>query len=137
VKSPMMMETPARRNRITIESVRRNMAKKKPANPFQGQFRITFMELYDPVYVEEEGDAFFRFDPKGLGEFQFGNVQGEMDCHFGMRDGQPLVEFTWEGHDEEDRRSGRGWAILQGKEIEGEFFFHLGDATAFKAVRKR
>jgi hypothetical protein len=44
------------------------------------------------------------------------------------------VEFTWEGVDEGDQVSGRGWAALVNDEtIEGHLFFHLGDDSTFRA----
>ena len=50
------------------------------------------------------------------------------------RDGKPAVEFTWDGNDEMDPAQGRGWAVLEGEELRGEIFFHLGDESSF--VRK-
>lgn len=44
------------------------------------------------------------------------------------------VEFTWEGVDEGDQVSGRGWAVLVDDEtIEGHLFFRLGDDSTFRA----
>ena len=53
------------------------------------------------------------------------------------RDGKPGVEFSWDGNDEMDPAQGRGWAVLDGDEIDGRIFFHQGDDSAFRAVRKR
>ena len=52
------------------------------------------------------------------------------------RDGRPGVEFSWQGSDEGDDVSGRGWAALNpdGK-LEGHIYFHLGDDSAFRAER--
>lgn len=113
------------------------MPKKQAANPFAGRFRIASMEIYDPLYVDQQVEAFIRFDTRGgLGNFHFGDVQGEMDCQYSKRDGKPCVEFTWRGI-ENLQMCGRGWAVLQGQELAGEIYLHLGDATTFKAVRKR
>ena len=35
-----------------------------------------------------------------------------MDCREVERDGRPGMEFSWEGNDESDPASGRGWAVL-------------------------
>jgi hypothetical protein len=59
-----------------------------------------------------------------------------MVCRLTTRDGKPAVEFSWDGNDEMDTAQGRGWAVLDGDEIEGRIFFHLGDDMAFRAVRK-
>lgn len=58
-----------------------------------------------------------------------------MDCRFGTRDGIPLVEFSWDGQDENDPASGRGWAVVEGEAMEGRIFLHLGDDSSFRAVR--
>jgi hypothetical protein len=47
------------------------------------------------------------------------------------------VEFSWEGNDECDPASGRGWAVLEEDgSLCGRIFFHLGDDSGFTAVRK-
>ena len=48
----------------------------------------------------------------------------------------PGVEFSWEGNDEMDPARGRGWALLDGDEIEGRIFLRRGDDSAFRAVRR-
>jgi hypothetical protein len=111
------------------------MPKKKAANPFAGRYRITLMEIYDPEYLDAAVEAFMHFGKKDLGEFQFGYVQGEMDCHYSERDGKPLVEYTWSGVDEMDLASGRGWAVLQGKDLEGEIYLHKLLATPLRNLQ--
>jgi hypothetical protein len=34
-----------------------------------------------------------------------------------------------------DPARGRGWAVLNGDQIEGEFFIHRGDESAFRAKK--
>jgi hypothetical protein len=47
------------------------------------------------------------------------------------------VEFSWEGNDESDPASGRGWAVLEEDgSLSGRIFFHLGDDSGFTAVRE-
>jgi hypothetical protein len=41
-----------------------------------------------------------------------------------------------EGQDEMDGALGRGWAFLNGNFLEGRFYFHLGDDSAFRAKKK-
>ena len=45
------------------------------------------------------------------------------------------LEFSWEGFDEGDSVSGRGWAILEGDKLNGRIYFHMGDDSSFVAVR--
>ena len=59
-----------------------------------------------------------------------------MVCRLTTRDGEPGVKWTWDGNDEMDPAQGRGWAVLDGDEIEGRILFHRGDDMAFRAVRK-
>jgi hypothetical protein len=63
-------------------------------------------------------------------------VHGWLDCRFAERNDRPAVEFSWEGEDEGDQRCGRGWAMLMADgKLEGRLFFHMGDDSAFSAVR--
>ena len=69
------------------------------------------------------------------GEFHFGYVHGVMDCRPATRDGQPAVEWTWDGSDEMDPAQGRGWAAVKGDELHGLIAFHQGDESGFVAKR--
>ena len=111
------------------------MAKRKPAE-LLGRWRITEMESWEGDYVDAEVKAYLRFDQNEGGEFQFGYVSGSIDYRLVERDGQPAVEWSWEGNDEMDPRSGRGWAVLapDGK-LTGEIFIHDGDDSKFVAKR--
>jgi hypothetical protein len=72
-----------------------------------------------------------RTEPANFG---FIAVQGQIDYRPVERDGRPGVEFTWEGADEGDPVSGRGWATLVDDQIvEGRLFFHMGDESGFRA----
>jgi hypothetical protein len=72
----------------------------------------------------------------GFGGFRFICVEGDMDCRYGTRDGLPLVEFSWNGCDENDPACGRGWAVVVGDDIRGRIYNHRGDDSAFAAERK-
>jgi hypothetical protein len=112
------------------------MAKKaKAKSPLAGRWRITWMEQWDQEFVDAEVEGFFEFGPGGAGEFQFGYVSGQIDYKEAARDGKPGVEFTWDGNDEMDPAQGRGWAVLNGDEVEGRIYFHQGDDSAFKAQK--
>jgi hypothetical protein len=110
---------------------------RKPPSPFSGRWRITSFDQLDQEFVDAEVEEFFDFGPDNFGSFQFSCVQGEIDYRSGIRDGRTSVEFSWEGHDEMDPATGRGWAVLDGEEIEGMIFFHRGDDYEFKARRSK
>ena len=110
------------------------MAKKsKSPSPFEGRWRIVSMSAWDEDYIDEEEEGFFEFDEKRGGEFHFGYVHGHMDCKPTTRDGEPAVEWTWDGNDEMDPAQGRGWAVVKGDELHGMIFFHGGDDSEFVA----
>ena len=56
--------------------------------------------------------GFIEFAEDGAGQFGFIAVRGWMDCRSTTREGRDCVEFSWEGDDEGDQISGRGWATL-------------------------
>ncbi|MFP4642642.1 MAG: hypothetical protein ACOC7P_00410 [Chloroflexota bacterium] len=45
------------------------------------------------------------------------------------------LAFSFAGWDEGDDMSGRGWAMVDGKILNGWFSFHLGDESTFKAEK--
>lgn len=55
------------------------------------------MDQWDQDYVDGEVEGFILFDRNGLGSFQFGYLQGQIDYRNTTRDGKPAVEFSWEG----------------------------------------
>lgn len=111
------------------------MAKRKSANSFQGRWLIERMDQWDVEEESEEFQPFVEFERDDTGQFQFGCVYGEMDYRLGQRGGKPAVEFSWEGHDEDEQVFGRGWAVLDGDDLTGMIFFHLGDESGFVAKR--
>jgi hypothetical protein len=104
-----------------------------------GNFLITWMEQWDDDYLNMEVPAFIRLDPPDKhgaqsGEFQFGPVRGWLDCRTVSKDGKPAVEFSWEGEDEGDLVTGRGWAALDDDgSLKGRIFIHGGDDSGFVA----
>jgi len=112
-----------------------DMAKRKSSNPFLGRWQIVSMTEWDEDYFNAEVEAYIEFSVDGLGDFQFGYVQGAIDHRIAQRDGKPAVEFSWEGGDGADGKplTGRGWAVLEGDELSGMIFIHLGDESGFTA----
>ena len=68
--------------------------KAKPPGHVTGRWRIVSMSAWKDDYLDAEVQAFIEFEEMGSGSFQFGYVQGQMDCRTTNRDGQPAVEFS-------------------------------------------
>jgi len=64
------------------------------------------------------------------------NVQAEMDGRMESVDGASRFAFTWNGFDENDPVSGRGWLHVAGNQAEGKIFIHQGDDSGLNAVRQ-
>lgn len=94
------------------------------------------MDLWDGEAMDLLGPAFIEFSSDGPGRFRFVAVEGYLDCRDCARHGHPGLEFTWEGGDDGDPASGRGWAVLEeDRSLRGHIYFHLGDDSGFRAVR--
>jgi hypothetical protein len=113
------------------------MSKSKKALPFSGRWRIVSMTGWDQDFVDAEVEAYFEFDAKGMGDFQFGYVRGNIGYQLTERDGKPAIEWTWEGMDQMDPCSGRGWSVLEDDELHGMIFFHQGDDSGFVGQRAK
>lgn len=102
-----------------------------------GRWRIVAMELWDADAVDLVGPGFIEFGRDRLGWLGFIAVEGQVDWREVVRDGRPGVEFTWEGCDDGDHMTGRGWAVLTDADtLDGRIFFHLGDDSGFQALRE-
>ena len=101
-----------------------------------GRWRITEMDLWDLEDIDLIEPGFVEFGQDRTGHFGFIAVQGNMDCRTVPTRERPRVKFTWDGDDDGDRASGRGWATLEGDgSLRGHIYFHLGDDSGFRAVR--
>jgi hypothetical protein len=101
-----------------------------------GDWRITSTELWDGDALDLVQPAFLRFEEEHMGRLGMIAISGGLHCYYSERDGKAVVEFTWEGDDDGDARSGRGWAALDPDGVlRGRFFIHLGDDSAFDAAR--
>lgn len=100
---------------------------------FIGKWRIVWMDGWDQDYVDLEVPGYVTFEKKGIGNFQFGLAQGQID----YRGDASRVEFTWSGFDEGDEMSGRGFAEIVREELCGHIYIHLGDDSAFRAVKRK
>ena len=101
-----------------------------------GRWRIVDMELWDQDAVDLVAPGFIKFETERMGSFGFIAVQGSMHWREARREGRPGAEFSWEGFDEGDPASGRGWAALEPDgSLSGRLYFHLGDDSGFHAAR--
>ena len=107
-----------------------------PKKAFVGRWRIVQMEAWDSDYFETDGPAFVAVERDGFGSFKFGLIEGQIDGRFHVEGESPVMEFSWEGHDESEAACGRGRAQLHGSgEMRGRIFIHLGDDSEFVAKR--
>ena len=105
-------------------------------NEYLGRWRIVDMEEWDQDYIDMEVPGYIRFEDNDSGEFQFGLVQGSMDCRVEPYADTERVEFTWEGSDEMDPVSGRGWAMIQANQLHSKLYFHDSDESSFTAEQQ-
>ena len=107
------------------------MARRK--NPFVGKWRIVEMEAWDQDYIDLVVPGHVTFESNGLGSFQFGTVEGGLDCRIESVGNGERVEFSWEGVSETDPACGRGWASIRDGELHGRIFIHGSDDSSFRA----
>ena len=101
----------------------------------KGLWRIVEMDLWDNDAIDLVGPAFIEFFAEQTGRFRFIVVEGYLDCA-ATEPGQTRVEFTWEGTDEGDRVSGRGWVQPDADVLRGHIYFHNGDDSGFVATKQ-
>lgn len=107
---------------------------------FAGTWIITEMEMWDADYFNMEVQAYFRIKANGMGSFQFGLVAGGLDGEVVKLGKTERFAFTWEGQDEMEPISGRGWLEMEMRtpdSVEGRLKIHLGDGSTFVAVREK
>jgi len=102
-----------------------------------GRWRIEEMDLWDRDALDLVQPAFIEFGRDRSGSFGFIAVEGWLDCHEAQIDGKPGIEFSWQGYDDGDQVSGRGWTVLgEDRFLRGRIFFHQGDDSGFRAARQ-
>ena len=101
--------------------------------PFVGRWRITEMELWTAEDRDLLGLARLMLNRDGSGEMSFIALVARLDYQVGQRNGQPAIEFSFDGSDEGDRISGRGWAVLESDALHGRVFIYHGDESSFVA----
>jgi hypothetical protein len=103
---------------------------------YLGRWRIIDMEEWSQDYIDMVVPGYILFEADDSGEFQFGLVRGYMNCRIKPYGDSERVEFTWDGEDEMDPASGRGWAMInEDGQLEGILYFHNGDDSGFTAEK--
>jgi hypothetical protein len=102
---------------------------------YVGTWRITEMELWDQDFIDLVSPGQIVVYEDGWGSFSFGAVELDIDCPTRKTGNRDRLAFTFQGFDEGDEVSGKGWMRLDGNEIKGEIRFHLGDKSWFKATK--
>jgi hypothetical protein len=102
---------------------------------FIGRWRIVEMELWDQEFIDLEGPGHITFTRGGGGELHFGAVNVTLDWR--LDDKEYRVDFTFEGFDEGDEVSGRGWAEVEARKLTGKIAFHHVDESGFVAQKAR
>lgn len=109
--------------------------RRQPTSQLMGRWRITEMELWELDDLDLLGPAQIALEHSGRGRMNFISVDLLLDYQLARRDNRDGVEFTFDGSDEGDRVSGRGWAVLDGQQLRGHIYFHQGDDSGFVARR--
>jgi hypothetical protein len=71
-----------------------------------------------------------------MGEMELIAIRVGIDYRVEKRNGEFIVEFSFDGFDEMDPITGRGRARIVGNELSGMLFIHQGDESAFVARRQ-
>jgi hypothetical protein len=98
-------------------------------------WRIVETELWDLDDLDVMEPAHLTLKPNGHGSLALLAIEAILDYRVVQREGLPSIEFSFEGSDEGDQISGRGWAILDGEQLRGRIFIHHGDDSGFTAAR--
>jgi hypothetical protein len=96
---------------------------------FKGKWKITAMDQWDV-----ELGWYIEFDGKGDGSFHFICVNAYIDYRMNSDPRNNRAEFTFHGDDEGDEIFGRGWAEIDGVNLQGFLCFHQGEESGFKAL---
>jgi hypothetical protein len=123
------------RHIVVIGSVQTQNKENPMSSPYRGTWRIIEMEQWDKAYIDLVVPGYIAFREDNQGEFQFGVVHGDLDYRIEPYHDTQRLEFSWEGEDEMDPVSGRGWAILQDGQLQGRIYFHEGDDSGFTAAK--
>jgi hypothetical protein len=104
---------------------------------YLGEWRILEMSNWDREFIDLVAPGHLTVSVDGIGHLAFGVVEADLDFQMEEVGGTEQIAFSFEGTDEGDEVSGRGWAVVDSNIMNGWLGFHLGDETAFKAKRHK
>jgi hypothetical protein len=93
------------------------------------------MEGWDAAYIDLTGPGYVAFSRNGFGFMQYGAVEADLEYRIEEIGGEQRLEFSFQGFDEGDPISGRGWAVVDGAVMTGQIYIHRGDEASFKAIK--
>jgi len=102
---------------------------------FRGTWQITSTDVWGDDALGDLGPPILSFGPGRRGELRFLAITASVDYRVATRDGEPIAEFSWEGDDDGQRISGRGWARAIPRGLAGRILIHEGDESDFVAKR--
>ncbi len=107
---------------------------------FLGYWKITQMDEWDQDYVDLVVPGFVEFEKADgahiTGGFQFETVSGGLHAHVRELGDESFIEWSWEGRNDNDPGCGRGWAKVDGAQLLGRIYIHLGDNSGLTARRQ-
>ena len=106
------------------------------SHQYMGTWRIVEMEQWDQDFIDLVVPGYIAFRKDQHGAFQFDAVHGNLDYRLAPYHEAERLEFSWEGEDEMDPVSGRGWAILADGQLQGRLYFYEGDESGFVAEKE-
>ena len=95
------------------------------------------MAQWDQDFIDLVVPGHITFRENHTGTFQFGAVHGDIDYRLEPFHDEERLKFSWEGVDEMDLVSGRGWAIIADGQLQGRLYFHERDESRFVAEKER
>ena len=107
------------------------------SNKYVGTWRISEMAQWDQDFIDLVVPGHITFRENHTGVFQFGAVHGDLDYRIAPSHDAERLEFSWEGEDEMDPVSGRGWAIIKDGQLQGGIYVHEGDDSGFVVEKER
>jgi hypothetical protein len=103
---------------------------------FFGVWRIKEMELWDKEGRRGQEEGRIEFLPKECGNIRFDGLKADITFKVKKEAEGEKVEFLFEGMDEGNPVSGRGWGKIEGPLLKGRIYLHFGEDSDFLAFKE-
>lgn len=103
-------------------------------NLLSGKWKVVEVGDWEEEEVDESEPAIFEIRQDGKGSVSFMAMHGELDWKMDDPQDGARIDFSFMGDDDGTEVFGRGWAELEGGEVDGEILYFQGDSYAFHAV---